>query len=99
MAEINKLSVGRALDKLRATDGPQTKMAQLEGKIGELDSEIHRLRAVRGRVERDQRAGSTPRGPTNLDRHLSTRKTTVGLIVGMAFVIMILISIWLWAGF
>ena len=38
MAEIDKLSVGRALDKLRATDGPKTKMAQLEGKIGELDS-------------------------------------------------------------
>ena len=84
---------------MRATDGPKTKIAQLEGKIGELDSEIHRLRAVRSRVERDQRAGSTPRDAKNVDTPLSTRKTTVGLIVGIVFVIMILISIWLWAGF
>jgi hypothetical protein len=32
MAEISKLSVGQALDKLRGTDAPSSKMTQLDSK-------------------------------------------------------------------
>ncbi len=58
MAEIEKLSVGKALDKLRRADTPDPKSTQIDGKIGELDAEINRMRATRSRVERDQRAGA-----------------------------------------
>ncbi len=58
MAETSKLSVGKALDKLRGADAPEPRRAQLDAKIGELDAEIHRLRAARNRVEHDQRAAS-----------------------------------------
>ena len=40
MAEISKLSVGQALDKLRGTDAPSSKMTQLDGKIDEIDKEL-----------------------------------------------------------
>ena len=61
MAEINKLSVGKVLDKLRSTDVPKSKITRLEEKTESLDQEIKRLRAARRRLERDQRAGSTER--------------------------------------
>ena len=56
MAEINKLSVGQAIDKLRGKDAPKTKMDQLDQKIDKLDEEARRLRSERHRIERDQRA-------------------------------------------
>jgi len=59
MAEINKLSVGKVLDKLRSTDVPKSKITRLEEKTESLDQEIQRLRAARRRLERDQRAGPT----------------------------------------
>ena len=61
MAETTKLSVGQAIDKLRGTDAPKAKMARLDEKIDTLDEETQRLRAMRRRLERDQRAGSTGR--------------------------------------
>lgn len=57
MAETTKLSVGQALDKLRGTDGPKSKMTRLDEKIDQLDEEARRLRAARRRLERDQQAG------------------------------------------
>lgn len=57
MAEITKLSVGQALDKLRGTDAPKTRITQLDEKIETLDEETRRLRAARRRLERDQGAG------------------------------------------
>ena len=60
MAEINKLSVGQAIDKLRGKDAPKSKMDQLDQKIYELDDEARRLRAERHRIERDQRANQNP---------------------------------------
>jgi len=52
MAEITKLSVGKALDKLRRdTDAPKTKKARLDEKMDELDEEIRRMRAVRRSLE------------------------------------------------
>ena len=56
MAEITKLSVGQALEKLSGTDAPKAKMARLDEKIDTLDQETQRLRAMRHRIERDQRA-------------------------------------------
>ena len=61
MAKTTKLDVGKALDKLRGTDLPKSKMTRLDENIDALDQEIQRLRAARRRVERDQRAGSIKR--------------------------------------
>jgi hypothetical protein len=59
MAEPTKLSVGQALDKLRGSEPPASRMTQLDAKIDTLDDEILRLRAARRRVEWDQRAASS----------------------------------------
>ena len=55
MAEINKLSVEKALNKLRANDAKQSKDAVLNDKIDVLDEEIARMREQRLRLERHQR--------------------------------------------
>jgi len=47
MAETTKLSVGQAIDKLRGTDGPKSKLTRLDEKIDDLDKETQRLRAMR----------------------------------------------------
>ena len=53
MAEINKLSVGKVLDKLRSNDAPNSsKLEQLDEKIKTADEEIQRLRAARARLRR-----------------------------------------------
>jgi hypothetical protein len=61
MAETTKLSVGRALEKLRGTEAPKARMTRLDEKIDALDKETQRLRAARRRIERDQRDSSTKR--------------------------------------
>ena len=61
MAETTKLSVGQALEKLRGTDAPKTKMTRLDEKIDALDEETRRLRAARRSLERDQRTGAIKR--------------------------------------
>jgi hypothetical protein len=58
MAETTKLSVGQALEKLRGTDTPKTKMTRLDEKIDALDKETQRLKAARRRLERNQRSSS-----------------------------------------
>ena len=59
MAETTKLSVGQALEKLRGTESPKTKMTRLDEKIDALDKETQRLRAARRRLERDQQRSKT----------------------------------------
>ena len=61
MAETTKLSVETALEKLRGTDTPKSRNAQLDEEIEALDEETKRLRAQRLRLERHQR------GPTKRD--------------------------------
>jgi hypothetical protein len=61
MAEINKLSVGQVLDKLRSNDVTKSKITRLDEKTEALEQEIQRLRAARRRLERNQRADSTKR--------------------------------------
>jgi hypothetical protein len=62
MAETTKLSVGQALEKLRGTDTPKTKMSRLDEKIDALDEETRRMKAARRRIERDQKAGLNKKG-------------------------------------
>jgi hypothetical protein len=55
MAETTKLSVEKALEKLRSSDSPKSKNARLDEKIDALDEEIKRMRARRLRLEQHQR--------------------------------------------
>lgn len=55
MAVINKLSVEKALEKLRASDLPKSKNARLDEKDAQLEEEIKRMREQRLRLERHQR--------------------------------------------
>ena len=59
MAEINKLSVGQALDKLRRPDMPESKQTRLHEKMDALDKKMQRMRAIRRRLERDQAAAES----------------------------------------
>jgi hypothetical protein len=54
MAEIDKLSVEKALEKLRS-DQPKSKNQQRDEKAEALDEEIKRMRAQRLRLDRNQR--------------------------------------------
>jgi hypothetical protein len=61
MGPTTKLSVGKALEKLRGTEPPRSKKQRLDEQTDAIEEEIRRLRAARRRVERDQRAGSRKR--------------------------------------
>lgn len=54
MAEINKLSVNKVLDKLRSSDArdDRSKIEKFDDKIAALDEEIQRLRAQKNRLKR-----------------------------------------------
>ena len=55
MAETTKLSIEKALEKLRGSDPPKSKNARLDEKIDALDEEMKRMRAQRLRLEQHQR--------------------------------------------
>ena len=55
MAETTKLSVEKALQKLRDADAPKSRKKQLDDRVEVLDEEIQRMRAQRLRLERHQR--------------------------------------------
>jgi hypothetical protein len=55
MAETTKLSVEKALEKLRGSDPPKSKIARLDEKIDALGEEIKRMRAQRMRLKQQQR--------------------------------------------
>ena len=62
MAEINKLSVTKVLDKLRSNDAKNsTKNEQLDDKIKALEEETQRLRAQRNRLKRGRETSTTGR--------------------------------------
>jgi hypothetical protein len=61
VAEINKLSVGKVLDKLRSTDVPKSKITRLKEKNESLDEEIQRLKAARRRPGWGRGTSSTGR--------------------------------------
>ena len=55
MAETPKLSVEKALEKLRKSDAPKSSDARRAKEMGALDDEIKRLRTQRLRLERSKR--------------------------------------------
>jgi hypothetical protein len=55
MADTPKLSVEKALEKLRSGDQPKSKDEQHDNKMDALDEEIKRMREQRLRLERRQR--------------------------------------------
>lgn len=55
MAETTKLSVDKALNKLREADAQKSKSTRHEEQIDALDEEIKRMRAQRLRLEAHQR--------------------------------------------
>jgi len=58
MAEINKLSVGKALEKLRSADAPKaSKMMRIEEDVRAAEEEIRRLRTARLRLKRGRPRG------------------------------------------
>jgi hypothetical protein len=62
MVEINKLSVGKVLDKLRRDDAPKAaKTSRLDKKIRTTDEEIKRLRSASLRLKRTDRGGTSGR--------------------------------------
>jgi len=55
MAETPKLSVEKALEKLRSADATKSKEARRTEEMDTLDDEIKRMRAQRLRLDRHQR--------------------------------------------
>jgi len=55
MAETPKLSVEKALEKLRKADAPKSRSTQRAEDMDALDDEIKRMRAQRLRLDRHQR--------------------------------------------
>jgi hypothetical protein len=92
VAETTKLSVSQALDKLRGTDEPASKMARFDEKIEALNEETRRLRATRLRVERDQRASSIGRDAQKANTGRITKLKLSGIIIGIVIAIAILFS-------
>jgi hypothetical protein len=90
MAEITKLSVGQALDKLRRTDEPESKMARHDRKIQELDEEIQRLRTMRLRLERNELGSSIDRDAQESNARSVTKLKILGIIVGIVIAISVL---------
>ena len=93
MAEITKLSVGQALNKLRRTDEPKSKMARHDRKIQELDQEIQRLRTMRRRLERNELGSSIDRDAQEPNARPVTKLKILGIIVAIVIPLSILVAI------
>lgn len=59
MAETTKLSVEKALNKLREADAQKSETSRHEERMEALDEEINRMRAQRLRLEAHQRRRAT----------------------------------------
>ena len=55
MADTEKLSVEKALNKIRAEDRPKTRSEKRDEEMEVLDEEIKRMREQRARLDRKQR--------------------------------------------
>ena len=55
MAETEKLSVEKALNKIRRDDETRSKSEKRDAEMSALDEEIRRMRAQRQRLERPKR--------------------------------------------
>ena len=84
MAEINKLSAGKALDKLRG-NVPESKSAQRDNKISALEEETRRTSAMRRRLEMDQQAAKSSKRDAeepNIKKGYSIQRWGVLTILG-----------------
>jgi hypothetical protein len=62
MAEINKLSVEKALNKLRSNDVQKTtKSAKLDDEVRAIEEEVERMRKANARLRRGKRKDVTGR--------------------------------------
>ena len=90
MAEINKLSAGQALDKLRGADAPRSKMTRLDEEIGALDQETQRLRMARRGLERGQRAAAAQPDVQKADARRATKLIVAVAMIGIIVVTLVL---------
>lgn len=60
MAETPKLSVEKALEKMRGNESLKSKQERNDEKMEVLDEEIKRMREQRLRLERQQRRSTKP---------------------------------------
>jgi len=60
MAETSKLSVEKALNKIREGDMQKSTTTRMDEGLAELDEETKRMRAQRLRLERHQRRSKKP---------------------------------------
>ena len=60
MAETTKLSVEKALNKMREADAQKPKTDRVNEKIDTLEEETRRMREQRLRLERHQRRATKP---------------------------------------
>jgi hypothetical protein len=81
MAEINKLSVEKTLNKIRSDDAKQSMEAAFNDKVDVLDEEIGRMRAQRLRLERHQAKHQQERQATPA----SPPRSTFGKLVSRLF--------------
>ena len=92
MAETTRLSVGQAIDKLRGTEAPQSKLAHLNEKIEEANEETRRLKATRLSLERSQQTAAAGRDAHEAGKgHIA--KLGISSIIVLV-VIVIAISVW-----
>ena len=91
MAETTKLSVGKALEKLRDTETPASKMARLDEKLSELDEETRRLRATRLSVERSQRVGPRAHDAHQANKRRVKKLGIAGVVIGVVIVAIVLV--------
>jgi hypothetical protein len=97
MAEITRLSVGQALEKLRGTDPPKVRMARFDEKIDTLEQETQRIKTMRRRLERDQQAGPTGRDAqeANETRVTKTKQRILAIII-IGLVLVVPVLVWMW---
>jgi hypothetical protein len=91
MAEITRLSVGTAIDKLRGTDAPASRMEHLDEKIHAVDEETQRLRATRLSLARSQGAGSAGRDAQQPEKGGITKRKVSAIIIGLVIAICVLV--------
>ena len=93
MAEINKLSAGQALDKLRRPD-VQSKQTRFDEKTNALDEDIQRMRATSRRLERDQRAAELSAQKANNRNGSSPKLWWLAILAVVGSVLLVLIILY-----
>jgi len=61
MADTTKLSVEKALNKIRSSDEQKSRNERIDDEIDALQKETERMRAQRLRLERHQRRSTQPK--------------------------------------